>query len=537
MRQSRRLLFCAAALAFAAGGVAGRVHGGDNRQSAVAVSVDWPSFLARQDPIWETLPARFDHGAFLGNGLMGATIYRDGNTLPLEMGRADVTEHRRDNARLPIGGLVLTTAGKIQGGTLRLDLWNAEVRGESGPTREPSASAVSSTPTRWRLFTDIETRATRQRAKFAWEARPAIDRAEQLSGARPGRPRRTRDRRRHSRSAIQPRFGRGWRFATAWREMHDDGARAARASGVSASPTRFPGNTAAAEAVATVKNVAPPTLPPCWMPTAPGGTRSIPRVSSPSPIPRPRASTGSSSTSWPAPRAGPRAGGSARALVPFDRLAAHLVEPQYRDPLSAGLHREPSGAGRIVRQLPRQEAGQLLPQRQGDLEVRRLRHGPAHHRLRGPARRRHAGPRSVTSTRAISPGPCTTTTCTTATRWTSASSPTRRQHAFYPLLRGSVNLYLKLLKKGGDGKLHLPVLHSPEYGNDADNNYNLALLRWGVPDADRSEPALPAQRSAGPRAGRRRSTILSPLRSTTTACGSARTYRSPDRTGTGRTCS
>ena len=53
------------------------------------------------------------------------------------------------------------------------------------------------------------------------------------------------------------------------------------------------------------------------------------------------------------------------------------------------------------------------------------------------------------------------------------------QHAFYPLLRGSINLYLHLLKKGDDGKLHLPVLHSPEYGNAADNNYNLALLRWG----------------------------------------------------------
>jgi hypothetical protein len=51
-------------------------------------------------------------------------------------------------------------------------------------------------------------------------------------------------------------------------------------------------------------------------------------------------------------------------------------------------------------------------------------------------------------------------------------------HAFYPLLKQSVNLYLKLLKKGDDGKLHLPKLHSPEYGDDEDNNYNLSLLRW-----------------------------------------------------------
>ena len=56
------------------------------------------------------------------------------------------------------------------------------------------------------------------------------------------------------------------------------------------------------------------------------------------------------------------------------------------------------------------------------------------------------------------------------------------KHAFYPLLKKSVNLYRHLLKTGDDGKLHLPALHSPEYHaedeNDghADNNYNLSLL-------------------------------------------------------------
>jgi hypothetical protein len=55
----------------------------------------------------------------------------------------------------------------------------------------------------------------------------------------------------------------------------------------------------------------------------------------------------------------------------------------------------------------------------------------------------------------------------------------QKKHAFYPLLKGSINLYLKILKKGDDGKLHMPVLMSPEYGRAADNNFNLGLLRWG----------------------------------------------------------
>ena len=103
---------------------------GASAKSPVSVKVDWPEFMARQDLIWETLPMEFDYGAFMGNGMLGSMIYQDGpNRLRWEMGRSDVTEHRRDNARLPIGGLVLTTQGKIEDGTMRLDLWNAEVTG------------------------------------------------------------------------------------------------------------------------------------------------------------------------------------------------------------------------------------------------------------------------------------------------------------------------------------------------------------------------------------------------------------------------
>lgn len=57
----------------------------------VTDKVDGPTFLARHDLIFETLPTQFDYGAFLGNGMLGATIYRDGdNRLRFEMGRADV---------------------------------------------------------------------------------------------------------------------------------------------------------------------------------------------------------------------------------------------------------------------------------------------------------------------------------------------------------------------------------------------------------------------------------------------------------------
>lgn len=50
----------------------------------------------------------------------------------------------------------------------------------------------------------------------------------------------------------------------------------------------------------------------------------------------------------------------------------------------------------------------------------------------------------------------------------------------YPLLRRSINYYLHFIIKGADGKWHLPMTDSPEYGERCEDcNYDLSLLRWG----------------------------------------------------------
>jgi alpha-L-fucosidase 2 len=53
------------------------------------------------------------------------------------------------------------------------------------------------------------------------------------------------------------------------------------------------------------------------------------------------------------------------------------------------------------------------------------------------------------------------------------------RETIFPLLRRSINLYRHLLHTGDDGKLHLPPTFSPETGNTADCNFDLALLKWG----------------------------------------------------------
>src|SRR3954462_12365498 len=37
--------------------------------------VDWPTFMARHDLVWNRLPTKWGEGAFTGNGLLGAMVY------------------------------------------------------------------------------------------------------------------------------------------------------------------------------------------------------------------------------------------------------------------------------------------------------------------------------------------------------------------------------------------------------------------------------------------------------------------------------
>ena len=105
----------------------------------VKLAVDWPEFMAQHDLVWNRLPKDYYDGAFVGNGLLGAIIFRDNiatNSLRFEIGRTDIYDHRPtgtamyERCRLPIGQALLNPVGKITGAKLRTDLWNAETRGE-----------------------------------------------------------------------------------------------------------------------------------------------------------------------------------------------------------------------------------------------------------------------------------------------------------------------------------------------------------------------------------------------------------------------
>ena len=50
----------------------------------------------------------------------------------------------------------------------------------------------------------------------------------------------------------------------------------------------------------------------------------------------------------------------------------------------------------------------------------------------------------------------------------------------YPFLARGVNLYLGILREDEQGTLHLPETYSPEYAYARDANYDLAVLRWAA---------------------------------------------------------
>lgn len=110
-----------------------------NKPALVRLKVNWSTFLAKQDLLWDNLPEDYFAGAFVGNGLLGTILFKDDqlpNTLRFEIGRTDVYDHRTltssayETSRLPIGQGLLRPVGNITKVQLRTDLWNAEIRGD-----------------------------------------------------------------------------------------------------------------------------------------------------------------------------------------------------------------------------------------------------------------------------------------------------------------------------------------------------------------------------------------------------------------------
>jgi hypothetical protein len=99
--------------------------------------INWPDFLSRSDLVWEKMPVRWTEGAFVGNGILGTIFWQDANSLYFEISRTDAYDHRNQTSiytgryRMPNGNFSLDLQSVANGqGTMRLNLWDAEVSGK-----------------------------------------------------------------------------------------------------------------------------------------------------------------------------------------------------------------------------------------------------------------------------------------------------------------------------------------------------------------------------------------------------------------------
>jgi alpha-L-fucosidase 2 len=113
-----------------------------------ADSTAWAQYMQNNRLYWDSLGTDFYDGIIAGNGRLGVNMYRENSkTMRFDIGRSDVTDQRPhypdsmftqqlvSHPRLPIGKMVIRTAGDITGANIFLEIWNAEARGTIQTTK------------------------------------------------------------------------------------------------------------------------------------------------------------------------------------------------------------------------------------------------------------------------------------------------------------------------------------------------------------------------------------------------------------------
>jgi len=148
---------------------------------------DWPSFLHEHDLVWEKLPAVWMDAPFLGNGMMGTIVRQIGQqSLRWDVGRGDVQDHRVGEAfpakcgqmfntcRLPIGWFELQTVGTISRGTMRLDLWSAELTGTVDTDQGRIRFRTIVHADEMLILTELDPDEGEAGCRWVWHGEPAV---------------------------------------------------------------------------------------------------------------------------------------------------------------------------------------------------------------------------------------------------------------------------------------------------------------------------------------------------------------------------
>lgn len=448
-----------------------------NRAAAdeARVNVNWAQFLSRHDLVWDALPQKWEEAAFLGNGLVGATIHSTAtNALQWNVGRSDVVDC---GGRIAIGHFALVPDGGKPTGTMRLDLWNAEARG----TLRTDKGEVG-----WRSFThadklvtvvELSEHAGATPTRLVFQHLPSLPAREvhQKTNVPPDRvnPAPTFGETGHVNWCLQP-FNTGGGYVVAWGERNLSAGKRAVYFTVDFLPNgSADGALKPDKAVAEIQSALAGshdelvrTHRAWWQAFYPRSFLSIP-------------DTRMESFYWLQMY-------KLASATRDDRMAIDLMGPWFRSTpwpriwwnLNIQLTYWPVYAAN------RLDLGESLTRLLDSNLTNLINNVPSQWRHDSAAIGRSASYDCVRTVSGREGGENGNLAWALHNYWLQyrhSGDEAMLRERLYPLLKRSMNYYLHLLKPGDDGKLHLPRAISPEYPDQApDTNYDLALLRWGL---------------------------------------------------------
>jgi alpha-L-fucosidase 2 len=460
--------------------------------------IDWPSFMQQHDMTFDELPDSWTEAPHFGNAMVGSMLYQADNTIRLQVFRADVHDHRDDTygwtaysrPHLMIGHFSLHPVGKLVGCNWRKDLWNAELTGtiqtDKGEIQirhfthaEDMAIVTELTPSvgeqglRW-TWHPAEARTTRggyptkesQIAEFTKKYGSHYANTLKLFKANPA----GRQEEKGNVSVWVQDLLTGGQYATAWTEQVKKEIR----THIVSIANSYPESTAAETSVVDVKRFLKLDSNSCtkahrnwWHNYYTMSFITIPDKSLESLYWQTIYRFGCTSrtgrffvdTSGIWFQGGPWA----YTTTDWNIQCAHW--PVYTaNRLEQGaellnrFHGKREELIKAVRPVEWQEDSAYLPiEVAGDLIGNRQQDMRYFHLV----------------------GTLLWTMNNFWSQYRYSMDDKMLREKIYPLLRRSINLYLHIVEKGDDGKLHLPPTYSPETGVFKDANFDLALFKWG----------------------------------------------------------
>ena len=452
--------------------------------------IDWQDFLAHHDLLWNRLPTKWYEAPFLSNGMMGTMLLKDSRKkgLRLEIHRSDVQDHR-DNSygstpysrpRLPIGHFTLEPVGEITSASMRLDLWNAELRGEVTTDSGRIGLHAVVHADEMAIMVQLDPSPGEEGSRWHWHPARAVSPRQAYGGWRlmsdyQPNPSSKMDQLDGVRMSVQPLLV-GGKTATAWAEELDDEKRTFYVTVAHS----YPEETAKQDAAETIQRVTAIGFQDLleshrswWHQYYPSSFISVPdtrlegfywiqmyKLASATRGDRALIDNHGpwlQKTPWPGAwwnlnvqlsysplYTSNRLNLSESLGRTLDRNLQNLidnVEPNYR--------KDSAGIGRVTTQDCIGQVGVPGRSDRGQFEVPKV---------------------------GLLPWAC-------HSYWLqyrySMDDELLRDRLLPLLSRSSINYYLHFLEADENGRLHLPLTYSPEYGNAPDSNFDLALLRWG----------------------------------------------------------